>query len=154
MASLPKISLSFRLIRSRVDSSALCEGMSLNKGDFVRLIPVKVARQVWRIQRDDAREHETNVSLKDGSTIRASALLNSPLFPEKKPQVVEAERGERDHLYRKLKIASSFHAELINFFASPHAPRVLSTDRALWTILKVGEDHQLTFSFTNCFRLP
>ena len=107
--------------------------------NFNAIIPEKISKQVLRIQRSQNKENASDISLRDGSTLKMANLFknNNNLNAEKYSDIDFKVKSTHNHNLRKRRIESNIHSELINFFASGLVPTLLRSDYALWSIVRV-----------------
>ena len=107
--------------------------------NFNAIIPEKISKQVLRMQRSQNKENASDISLRDGSTLKMANLFknNNNLNAEKYSDIDFKVKSTHNHNLRKRRIESNIHSELINFFASGLVPTLLRSDYALWSIVRV-----------------
>ena len=128
---LPKIYLKFRKIFYQKPVSLINESTV----DFSKLIPIKISKQVTRINRAQMKENESDITLRDGNSMSKNCLLKLNNNTRTKNISAESDNiASTSHGLRKLRIESTIQAELVNFFSSATVPRILRNDFALWVI--------------------
>lgn len=136
-AQLPKLSLRFKKIYSNKFLEKRIADLDKIRIDFNSIIPDKISKQTMRLKRSEAKENASNINLRDGSVLKMASLLNKnngPGFDKPSDSDFDTKKA---HSLRKLRIESNIQAELTNFFASSSVPKILRSEYALWSIIKV-----------------
>ncbi len=132
---LPKINLSFKRISAPIQTFV---APSARKNDFLSLIPDKINKQVLRLKRLDAEAEAAMVEMKDGSSVKSVSLLEINANKESKLKEKKSAGTKNNYIYRKLRLSSSIHEELVAFFSSNACPKILKFDKGLWSISEVS----------------
>jgi hypothetical protein len=139
MDQFPKISLAFKKACAPklifdINHSELKE----IRQNFVKLIPDKINKQIGRMQRSHIKESSKDINLRDGSMLRLANLSNNKSKDSYKPTIKQSDDfNSSSHSLRKLRIMSSIHSELINFFSAQIVPKILRTEFCFWKISNV-----------------
>lgn len=130
---LPKLNFRFKKILTQPPIDISTNELKNLRMNFNELIPDKVSKQVQRMKRIQIKESATDISLKNGAVLKMSSLLN--MKSESKGKISSMDTpGKSVYSLRKMRIESAISTELINFFSSSSAPKLLRNDFSLWSI--------------------
>ena len=132
---LPKINISFKRISAPIQTFVPPRAQ---KADFLKLIPEKISKQVLRLKRLDDESNAAMVEMKDGTSVKATSLLELASNKESRIKEKKSPGSKNNYIYRKLRLSSSIHEELIAFFSSNYCPKILKFDKGLWSITEVS----------------
>lgn len=135
---LPKLALRFRKVYNISPLAVACSNIDKNRLNFNAMIPEKVLKQDFRIRRSQEKECASDVNLRDGGVLKMSSLLNMKTIKNDFRASNKNDSTNNSHSIRLVRIESNIHAELINFFASESVPKILRSDYALWSMVKVN----------------
>jgi hypothetical protein len=132
--NFPKINISFKRISTPIQAFA---APTARKNDFLSLIPDKISKQVLRLKRFDDEANAAMVEMKDGTSVKPASLLELRANKESFIKEKKLSNSKNNYVYRKLRLSSSIHEELIAFFSSSHCPKILKFDKGIWSITEV-----------------